>query len=92
VILLKGRILSAFLLLILTVIGPATGLSRAAPLKDWITNSIDNSNVTALAGSVHPRTSSASEQGIAENTKVLTMSISFPAQPGSASEPEERML
>jgi Pro-kumamolisin, activation domain/Bacterial Ig-like domain (group 3) len=64
-------------LLILGVVSLSRESQAQIYVQDRITQPIESANVTALAGSVHPQTRTASEQGMAENTKMLTMSINF---------------
>jgi subtilase family serine protease len=59
-----------FLLLIAaSVLSPAS--QAQALLQDRITEPVDHSNMVAIAGSVHPLASAESDQGLADNAKVL---------------------
>jgi Pro-kumamolisin, activation domain/Bacterial Ig-like domain (group 3) len=52
--------------------------SRAqAALRDRITQPIESANVTPMAGTVNSRAQSEFEQGMVDNTKVLSMNLSF---------------
>jgi hypothetical protein len=71
------NVLYVLSLLILGVVVFSRESQAQIYVQDRITQPIESASVTALTGSVHPQTRTASDQGMADNTQTLTMSISF---------------
>jgi subtilase family serine protease len=71
-------VLSVHLLLILTVSTPLQSSEAQALLKDPITQPIESSSMTKLAGSMVPRARTEFDTGLTDNAKVLQgMTINF---------------
>jgi hypothetical protein len=60
-----------YLLLVLTVNIPLQGAETRTLLNDRIVQPIESSSRTLIAGSLHPLAKAESDQGLADNTKVL---------------------
>jgi subtilase family serine protease len=65
------NILSLPLLLTIGVSVLSQGSQAQVVLKDRITQPIENASMTPIAGSLHPLAKTESDQGLADNTKVL---------------------
>jgi Pro-kumamolisin, activation domain/Bacterial Ig-like domain (group 3) len=65
------NILSLPLLLTIGVSVVSQGSQAQVVLKDRITQPIENASMTPIAGSLHPMAKTESDQGLADNTKVL---------------------
>jgi Pro-kumamolisin, activation domain/Bacterial Ig-like domain (group 3) len=71
-------ILSAPFLLVLVLSALPQGSQAQTALKDRITEAIESSNITPMAGTVHPLAKPEFDQGLADNAKVLEgMTLNF---------------
>ena len=87
------RFCNTLCVLFLLILGAAV-LSRESRaeviLQDRITQPIESANVAPMAGTVHPQAQSEFDQGMADNAKVLSMTISF--QPTEAQQASLKAL